>query len=47
MVRDIMNSMFVIDGAPVKPLLSKILPQVRKIGFLNILLDVRGALKAL
>ena len=47
MIRDFMNSMFVIDGTPVKPLLSKILPQVRKIGFLNILLDVKGALSAL
>jgi len=47
MARDIMNEMFVIDGAPVKPLLSKILPQIKRIGFLNILLDVRGALKAL
>ncbi|MEG0070317.1 MAG: FAD-dependent oxidoreductase [Raoultibacter sp.] len=47
MVRDVMNTMFVVDGEPVKPLKKSIMPIVKKIGILNLLRDVRGGMKAL
>lgn len=47
MVRDIMNGMFVVDGSPSVPLRKKIMPKVMEVGLLNILRDVRGAMKAL
>ncbi|MBQ9003070.1 MAG: FAD-dependent oxidoreductase [Eggerthellaceae bacterium] len=47
MARDVMNEMFVVDGAPVKPLKQKVMPHVKEIGIMNILRDVRGAMKAL
>lgn len=47
MVRDIMNTLFIVDGSPVTPLKSKIKPIVKRIGIMNILKDVRGAMKAL
>lgn len=46
-VRDCMNGMFVVDGSPVTPLKKKMMPVVKKLGFMNILKDVRGAMKAL
>lgn len=47
MVRDIMNSMFVVDGSPVTPMKQNVMPIVKRMGILNILKDVRGAMKAL
>ncbi len=47
MVRDIMNSMFVIDGSPAKHVKDMVMPPVKETGLLNILKDVRGAMKAL
>ena len=47
MVRDIMNSMFVVDGSPVTPMKRNIMPIVKRMGIMNILKDVRGAMKAL
>lgn len=47
MVRDIMNSMFVVDGSPVTPMKQNIMPIVKRMGIMNILKDVRGAMKAL
>ena len=46
-IRDVMNGMFIVDGAPVKRLLSNMLPNIKKLGVLNILSDVKGALSAL
>lgn len=47
MVRNIMNQMFIVDGTPVTPIKSKVLPEVKKVGLMNIFKDVRGAMKAL
>ena len=47
MVRDIMNSMFVVDGSPVTPMKQNVMPIVKRTGIMNILKDVRGAMKAL
>lgn len=47
MVRDIMNSMFVVDGSPVTPMKRNVMPIVKRMGIMNILKDVRGAMKAL
>lgn len=47
MIRDVMNTMFVVDGKPVKPLRKSLPPLVKKVGILNLLKDVRGGLKAL
>lgn len=47
MVRDIMNDLLIVDGRPVKRLLGKTWPHVRKLGIVNILNDVRGAVRAL
>lgn len=47
MVRDIMNSMFVVDGSPVTPMKQNVIPIVKRMGIMNILKDVRGAMKAL
>lgn len=42
-----MNALFLIDGAPVEPLKSKLKPIIREVGVMNALRDARGALKAL
>ncbi|MEG1512269.1 MAG: FAD-dependent oxidoreductase [Raoultibacter sp.] len=47
MIRDIMNTMFVVDGDPVKPLKKSVMPIVKKVGMMNIFKDVRGGMKAL
>lgn len=47
MVRDMMNGMFVVDGSPVRPMKSTMMPIVKKIGVMNLLKDMRGAMKAL
>ena len=45
--KDIFESMFVVDGAPSKPLVKRLMPSVKKVGMINLFKDVRGALKAL
>lgn len=47
MVRDMMNGMFVVDGSPVPPMKATMMPIVKKVGVMNLLKDVRGAMKAL
>ncbi|MEG0071993.1 MAG: FAD-dependent oxidoreductase [Raoultibacter sp.] len=47
MIRDIMNTMFIVDGDPVKPLKKSVMPIVKKVGMMNIFKDVRGGMKAL
>lgn len=47
MLRDVLNTMFVVDGKPVEPLKKSIMPIVKKVGLLNLLKDVRGGMKAL
>lgn len=47
MIRNIFNQMLVIDGAPAKHVKQIVMPEVKKMGYLNIFRDVRGALKAL
>ena len=47
MIRDIMNSLFVIDGAPVRPMKKTLRPIVKGVGTMNIARDGLGALKAL
>jgi electron transfer flavoprotein-quinone oxidoreductase len=46
-VRDIMNKMFVIDGAPIVPLRKSVMPIIKRVGLLNILKDARKGMKAL
>ena len=47
MIRDVMNTMFVVDGTPVVPMKQSVMPIVKKIGMVNIAKDVMGAMKAL
>ena len=47
LVRDIMNKLFIVDGKPVAPLKKSILPLVKQVGYLNLLRDMRGGMKAL
>jgi electron transfer flavoprotein-quinone oxidoreductase len=47
MIRDVMNTMFVVDGRPTAPLRKSVMPTVKRVGLLNILKDVRGGMKAL
>lgn len=47
MARDVLNSMFVIDGQPVRHLKKNAMPIIKRVGVMNMLKDVRGALKAL
>lgn len=46
-VRDLMNGMFIVDGKPVAPLKTKVKSLVKRLGVMNVLKDVRGAMKAL
>jgi electron transfer flavoprotein-quinone oxidoreductase len=45
--KDIFASLFVVDGRPLEPLVKRLMPHIKKIGILNLLKDVRGAMKAL
>lgn len=47
MVRDMMNTMFIVDGTPVRPMRKSMVPIVKNMGFLNVAKDVRGAMRAL
>lgn len=47
MIRDMMNGMFIVDGTPVQPMKKQMLPIVKNVGYLNLLKDARGAMKAL
>ena len=47
LARDVMNSLFVVDGSPQTRLRKAVMPQVRRLGYLNVLKDMRGAMKAL
>ena len=47
LVRDIMNGLFVVDGSPVAPLKQTLVPKVKEVGVMNVVKDVRGAMKAL
>ncbi len=47
LARNIFNQMLVIDGAPTKHIKNIAMPEIKKIGYMNILRDMRGALRAL
>mgnify|MGYP000781648316 FL=1 len=47
LARDVLNDMFIVDGAPATPIKQKIMPRLKQIGMLNILRDARGAMRAL
>ena len=47
MIRDMMNTMFVVDGSPVQPMKKSMMPSVKGVGFMNLFKDVKGAMKAL
>ena len=47
MIRDMMNTMFVVDGTPVAPMKKSMMPIVKGMGMMNLFKDVRGAMKAL
>lgn len=46
-IRDIMNTMFVVDGEPVQPLKKNLKPVLGQIGVVNMARDAMGAMKAL
>lgn len=47
LAKDAMNALFVVDGVPQKHLRHRMKPIVKKVGILNLLRDMKGALKAL
>jgi len=47
MLEQLMLSLFVVDGSPVQPLLKKAKAAAGQVGMMNMLKDVRGAVKAL
>lgn len=47
MIKNIMDSLFVIDGEPAVPMKKKVMPALKEIGMMSLLKDVRGAMKAL
>ncbi len=47
LVKKIMNGMFIVDGSPIKPMKQTVLPPLKEVGFMNLLKDVRGGMKAL
>ena len=47
MIRDVMETMFVVDGTPVQPMKKSVMPIVKKVGLMNIAKDAMGAMKAL
>ncbi|HBT96102.1 MAG TPA: FAD-dependent oxidoreductase, partial [Coriobacteriia bacterium] len=47
MIRDVMNTLFVVDGSPVVPLKKSLVPIVKKVGFKNLLKDAWKGSKAL
>jgi electron transfer flavoprotein-quinone oxidoreductase len=47
MVRDMMNDMFIVNGSPVKRVLGIVVSHATRIGFMNIMNDVRKAVSAL
>lgn len=47
LARDAMNSLFIVDGAPVEPLKQTMTPLLKNVGYLNLLKDARGAMRAL
>lgn len=47
MVRDVLNKLFIVDGAPVPPLKRSLMPIIKEVGIMNIIRDLRGGMKAL
>jgi electron transfer flavoprotein-quinone oxidoreductase len=47
MARDMMRSLFLATGQPIKPLKKTMPPHLKRVGYLNLLRDVRGGMKAL
>lgn len=47
MVRDVFNSMFVVDGSPQPSLKKKFMEPAKQLGLMNIIKDVRGGMRAL
>ncbi|MDR1442242.1 MAG: FAD-binding protein [Bifidobacteriaceae bacterium] len=47
MVRDAMRAVFLLDGEPVKPLRKSLPPLAKKVGYLNLLRDALGGIRAL
>ena len=47
LVGNIMDEMFTVDGTPAKHIKEFAMPLVKEVGYLNLLKDVRGALKTL
>ena len=47
MIRDALNSVFIVDGKPAQSLPKKLIPIVRKAGMVKVLRDVVGAMRSL
>ncbi|MCL2750320.1 MAG: FAD-dependent oxidoreductase, partial [Coriobacteriia bacterium] len=47
LAQEVFTSLFTVDGTPAKPLVKRLMPSIRRVGILNLLKDLRGALKAL
>lgn len=47
MVRDAMNTLFIVDGNPVEPMKKQMKPIIKQVGIMNLIKDARGAMKSL
>ncbi|GHT79262.1 oxidoreductase FixC [Actinomycetota bacterium] len=47
MIQDVMDTMFVVDGTPVKPLRKSVMPIIKGVGFGQLFKDARKGIKAL
>jgi electron transfer flavoprotein-quinone oxidoreductase len=47
LARDVMRSLFLVDGTPLKPVRKNLLPLVKNLGYLNVAKDVSTGMRAL
>lgn len=47
MAREVLNNMFIVDGKSAKPIKGSLTDAAKKVGYLNILRDARGAMSSL
>jgi len=47
LVENIMNTLFLVDGSPMKPLQESVRPHLKEVGYMNLFRDAKGAMKSL
>jgi electron transfer flavoprotein-quinone oxidoreductase len=47
LLRDVFNTLFLVDGTPVQPLRQSLKPLLKQVGYLTLLKDIRRGMKAL